>query len=491
MMPTRSESKQDQTENSFVDRVFVVPETCPEYSTVSDKIQDKDNPPNEATPDSKTLSYDVASSSNLFPSPSTNNECTSPPTSPNINAKNKSVSILATPDRDFIHMLIQESYNMIDSSNANTVKELTDKVKRKEAQLIATYSKALSSARDEVIVLQNERNVLQAQLDENRKYVREVKSSASTQVLNIKQKCKLDVQKLELELTKVQKEKSDYISKRNSASVTHDLKHEKNEHRRTKEHLNLVISNKDGVIKDLKASMKNHSDKIVSLENEIKSLNKELRAFGKSIAQEELKINGRLRLQGNKRRAEEKTMRSKIKKRKEEHEQMVNEVNNAMFAKKFDYNNKVSSIVNNFKEETYHSPSFLPNGNNMMFHGAASPYGSPFGNSNISPMNMFPSIYNDPRFNAQFNLQHDPDFGKSERNESKQRLRNVIAKAKHKANRESVSMTEIGKKKEMEYNSSDDPCSVDESVDKSPVMLTVPSDDETVMNVDDVDKVEK
>ena len=171
MMPTRSESKQDQTENSFVDRVVVVPETCPEYSTVSDKIQDKDNPPNEATPDSKTLSYYVASSSNLFPSPSTNNECTSPPTSPNINAKNKSVSILATPDRDFIHMLIQESYNMIDSSNANTVKELTDKVKRKEAQLLSTHSKALSSARDEVLVLQNERNVLQAQLDENKKYV--------------------------------------------------------------------------------------------------------------------------------------------------------------------------------------------------------------------------------------------------------------------------------------------------------------------------------
>ena len=77
-----------------------------------------------------------------------------------------------------------------------------------------------------------------------------------------------------------------------------------------------MISNKDGVIKDLKSSVKVHSDKILSLENEIKSLNKELRAFGKSIAQEELKINGRLKLQGNKRRAEEKTMRSKLKKKR-------------------------------------------------------------------------------------------------------------------------------------------------------------------------------
>ena len=50
-------------------------------------------------------------------------------------------------------MLIQESYNMIDTSNANTIKDLTEKVKRKEAKFLATHSKALSAAREEVIVL--------------------------------------------------------------------------------------------------------------------------------------------------------------------------------------------------------------------------------------------------------------------------------------------------------------------------------------------------
>jgi len=94
----------------------------------------------------------------------------------------------------------------------------------------------------------------------------------------------------------------------------------------------------------LKSSVKVHSDKILSLENEIKSLNKELRAFGKSIAQEELKINGRLKLQGNKRRAEEKTMRSKP------------------------------------------NPQFVTPNSNMMHHGQPSPFGSPFGN-NMSPLN--------------------------------------------------------------------------------------------------------
>ena len=182
--------------------------------------------------------------------------------------------------------------------------------------MLSTHSKALIAAKEEVSELKNERDVLRAQLEESRKTMREVKASVNCQVSNQKQKNKIEIQKLELELTKIKMEKSDYVAKRNSSSVTHDLKHERNEHRRTKEHLNLVISNKDGVIKDLKSSVKVHLDKILSLENEIKSLNKELRAFGKSIAQEELKINGRLKLQGNKRRAEEKTMRSKLKKKR-------------------------------------------------------------------------------------------------------------------------------------------------------------------------------
>jgi len=64
--------------------------------------------------------------------------------------KTNSVSILTTPDRDFIHMLIQDSYNLIDTSNTNTVKELMDKVKRKETHLLSTHSKALIAAKEEV-----------------------------------------------------------------------------------------------------------------------------------------------------------------------------------------------------------------------------------------------------------------------------------------------------------------------------------------------------
>jgi hypothetical protein len=119
------------------------------------------------------------------------------------------------------------------------------------------------------------------------------------------------------------------------------------------------------------------------LENEIKSLNKELRAFGKIIAQEELKINGRLKLQGNKRRAEEKTMRSKL------------------------------------------NPQFVTPNSNMMYHGQPSPFGSPFGN-NMSPLNMFPTMFNDQRFQSQYNIQHDPMFALSDMTSSRERIATYI-----------------------------------------------------------------
>ena len=243
-------------------------------------------------------------------------DCSSPPSFKRFKEKSKSVAILTTPDHDFIHMLIEDSYKLIDNSNSSTLKQVIDRFKRKETQLLKDNSKQLTAAKEMIVSLQKDRDVLDAQLEENRKLIREVKASVSCQVQNHKQKSKIELQKVQLELTNVKKEKSDFVAKRNSASVTHDLKHERNGHKRTKEHMNLVISNKDSVIKDLKVTIKASNDKVTSLESEIKSLNKELRAFEKSIAQEELKINGRRKLQGNKRKNEEKSMRNKLKKKR-------------------------------------------------------------------------------------------------------------------------------------------------------------------------------
>ena len=299
-MPTKSKANTGQ-EEQLLDKVVVVSETCPDLSPFTQEKPCPASSNQHATPDSKTISYDVAQSSPSKTKQSEESqECTSPPFCTRVNDSSKSIAILTTPDRDFIHMLVQKSYNLIDNSNNDTVKQLIEKVKRKESRLVQDHGKEILAAREEVALLKNERDVLRAQLEENKRTIREVKASVTCQVNLHKARHKIEVQKLELKLTNFQKDNSDFVAKRNSASVTHDLKHERNEHRRTKEHLGLLITNKDGIIKDLKGTIKNNNDKIASLENEIKSLNKELRAFGKSIAQEEQKINGRLKLQGNK-----------------------------------------------------------------------------------------------------------------------------------------------------------------------------------------------
>ena len=309
-MPTESNATKGNEEH--IHKMVVVAETCPEMSPCT-----QDNGlACTSTTISKSLSYDgmpcteVKSIQNEIIA-----ECQSPPAVKKKITTPTSAPTLSTPDRDFIHMLVKESYTIIDNSNHNTVKQLIEKVKKKEAHLVKEHGKELSAARDEVATLRKDKEILIAQLEESRKTIREAKSSVSLQINLHKTKHKLELQKMELELTKLKKDKSDAVAKRNSTSVTHDLKHERLEHKRTKEHLGLVISNKDGTIKDLKGSIKLLNDKIASHESEIKSLNKELRAFGKSFAQEEQKINGRLKLQGNKRRSEEKVIRMKLKKK--------------------------------------------------------------------------------------------------------------------------------------------------------------------------------
>ena len=79
-------------------------------------------------------------------------------------------------------------------------------------------------------------------------------------------------------------------------------------------------------------TVKCNNENISSFENGIKLLNKELCAFGKSIAQEQKKINWRSRLQGNKRKYKEKALRSKLKKKKQDQPEMIYEINNAMFS---------------------------------------------------------------------------------------------------------------------------------------------------------------
>ena len=66
-------------------------------------------------------------------------------------------------------MLVQESYNLIDNSNNNTIKAVIDKVKRKETRLVQDHSKEILAAKEEVTVLKNERDVLVTQLEENKK----------------------------------------------------------------------------------------------------------------------------------------------------------------------------------------------------------------------------------------------------------------------------------------------------------------------------------
>ena len=164
---------------------------------------------------------------------------------------------------------------------------------------------------------------------------------------------------------------------------------------------------------------------------------------------------------------------------------MINEVNNAMFSKKFNYNHKVSSIVNNFKDETYPNPQFVTPNSNMMYHGQPSPFGSPFGN-NMSPLNMFPTMFNDQRFQSHYNMEHDPMFANSDMNSSRERLRNVIEKTKQKVNGSKNRNVEVKMEKGNNYNIESKTSDV-ESNQNSPLMLTVPSDDETVMD-DDVEK---
>ena len=72
---------------------------------------------------------------------------------------------------------------------------------------------------------------------------------------------------------------------------------------------------------------------------------------------------------------------------KEEQAKMINEVNNAMFSKKFDYNNNVSLIINNFKDETYISSPFLSPNANIMFPQPGR-FGSMYGNG-PTPMGMY------------------------------------------------------------------------------------------------------
>ena len=228
MMPTRSQAPKGSKEKDMIEKVIMVPETCPDLSPFTQEREAKTKQSKDATPDSKTLSYDMTSSpqSKKNKNMELTEDCSSPPYFTRVKQKTNSVSILTTTDRDFIHMLIQDSYNLIDTSNANTVKELMDKVKRKETHLLSTHSKALIAAKEEVSELKNERDVLRAQLEESRKTMREIKASVSCQVSNQKQKSKIEIQKLELELTKIKMEKSDYVTKKNSSSVTHDLKHE-------------------------------------------------------------------------------------------------------------------------------------------------------------------------------------------------------------------------------------------------------------------------
>ena len=105
---------------------------------------------------------------------------------------------------------------------------------------------------------------------------------------------------------------------------------------------------------------------------------------------------------------------------------MMREVNNAMFSKKFDYNNYVSSIINNFKDETYPSGPFVSPTNSIMY-GSPPAFGSPFGPPG-QPMNVFPVF--DPRYNNHFNSKHDPVFAHESVESNKARLHDVIKKAK-------------------------------------------------------------
>ena len=261
-MPTKSNASNGETEQ-LLEKVVVVPETCPDLSPFTQDKQCLSSTSKHATPDSKTISYNVAQSSPTKSTPTDKSqECTSPPFCTRLQDTSKSVAILTTPDRDFIHMLVQESYNLIDNSNNDTIKQVIEKVKRKESRMLQDHTKEILATKEEVAALKNERDVLVAQLEENKKTIREVKASVACQVNLNKAKHKIEVQKLELKLTNFEKENSDIVAKRNSHSVTHDLKHERNEHRRTKEHLGLVISNKDSMIKDLKGTIKSNNDNL-------------------------------------------------------------------------------------------------------------------------------------------------------------------------------------------------------------------------------------
>jgi hypothetical protein len=133
MMPTRSQAPKGSKEKDMIEKAIMVPETCPDLWPFTKERKAKAKQSKDATPDSKTLSYDMTSSPKS--KKNKNMELTeyfsSPPSFIRMKQKTNSASVLTTPDRDFIHMLIQESYKLFDSSNANTVKELIDTAKKK------------------------------------------------------------------------------------------------------------------------------------------------------------------------------------------------------------------------------------------------------------------------------------------------------------------------------------------------------------------------
>ena len=157
---------------------------------------------------------------------------------------------------------------------------------------------------------------------------------------------------------------------------------------------------------------------------------------------------------------------------------MMNEVNNAMFSKKFDYGNNVSSIVNNFKDETYNSSPFLPPNGNIMFPQPGG-FGSIYGNG-PTPMSMYPMY--DPRYNDHYNGRHPSYFPNDNVASKKSRLHGIIKKAKENV--------DVRKSVKVENGESNSTCeSIQSGSDwahASPILLcesSEDSDDDTIMDV--------